>query len=102
MFLMLTPNIPIFFTAIPQHIITSPTHCTGYTALLKTIHIHLWWDALPCHYIHPLYRKLGGPQGWSGQVWNILPLPEFDPWTDQSVASHYTDCATPAHKSMNI
>jgi len=32
-FLALTPNIPILFTAIPQHII----HCTGYTAPLKTL-----------------------------------------------------------------
>jgi hypothetical protein len=23
-------------------------HCIRYTALLKTLHIHLWWDVLPC------------------------------------------------------
>jgi len=30
-----SPNIPILFTAIPQHIIISPIHCIGYAALLK-------------------------------------------------------------------
>jgi len=39
--LTFTPNIPIF-TAIPQHIIVSLVHCTGYTALLKTLHSHFW------------------------------------------------------------
>ena len=46
--LTLTPNNPILFTAIPQHIIISPNHCIGYTALLKTLHNHFWWDMLPC------------------------------------------------------
>ena len=36
-------------SVIRQHII-SPIHRTGYTALLKTHHKHLWWDALPCWY----------------------------------------------------
>jgi hypothetical protein len=36
------------FTAIPQHVIIIPFHCIGYTALLKTLHSHFWWDALPC------------------------------------------------------
>jgi len=39
---------------------------------------------------NPLYRRLGGPQGLSGQVWKISPPPEFDPRTVQPVASHYT------------
>jgi hypothetical protein len=43
---------------------------------------------------YPLYRRLGGPQGWSGQVQNISPLPGFDPRTVQPVASRYTDYAT--------
>jgi len=42
-------NIPILFTAIPQLIII---HCFGYTALLKTLPSHFWWDVLPCCY-HP-------------------------------------------------
>ena len=46
-----TPNIPIHFTAIPQHI-SSPIHCTEYRGLLKILHIHIWWDALPYHYQH--------------------------------------------------
>jgi hypothetical protein len=45
---------------------------------------------------YALYRMLCGPQGRSGQVWKMLPLPGFDPWTVQPVASRYTDCAIPA------
>ena len=43
---------------------------------------------------YPLYRRLGGPQGRSGQVWKISPPPGFDPQTIQPVASHYTDSTT--------
>jgi len=40
---------------------------------------------------YPLYRRLGGPQGRSGQVRKISPPPGFDPRTIQPVASRYTD-----------
>ena len=40
---------------------------------------------------YPLYRRLGGPQGRSGQVRKISPPPGFDPQTIQLVASRYTD-----------
>ena len=40
---------------------------------------------------YPLYRRLGGPQGRSGQVWKISSPLGFDPWTVQPVASRYTD-----------
>jgi hypothetical protein len=43
---------------------------------------------------YPLYRRLGGPQGQSGQVWKISPPPAFNPRTVQPVASRYTDYAT--------
>jgi len=43
---------------------------------------------------YPLYRRLGGPQGRSGQVRKISYPPGFDPRTVQPVASHYTDYAT--------
>ena len=43
---------------------------------------------------HPLYRRLGGPQGRSGQVRKISPPPGFDLRTVQPVASRYTDYAT--------
>jgi hypothetical protein len=43
---------------------------------------------------YPLYRRLGGPQGLSGQVRKILPPPECDPRTVKPVASRYTDYAT--------
>ena len=45
---------------------------------------------------YPLYRTKGGPQGRSGRVRKISPLPGFDPRTVQPAASRYTDCAIPA------
>jgi hypothetical protein len=46
---------------------------------------------------HPLYKRLGGPQGQSEQVRNILPTPGFDPRTIYPIASRYTDYAIPTH-----
>jgi hypothetical protein len=46
-----------------------------------------------------LYRSLGGPHGWSGQVQKISPSMGFDPQTVQPVASHYTNCAIPAYNN---
>ena len=43
---------------------------------------------------YPLYSRLVGPQGRSGQVRKISPPPGFDPRTVQPVASSYTDYAT--------
>ena len=34
---------------------------------------------------YPLYRRVGGPQGRSGQVWRDLPSPGLDPRTVQPV-----------------
>ena len=54
---------------------------------------------------YPMYRRLGGPQGRSGQVRKISPPTGFDPRTVQPVASRYTDWATrPTHdqKSQQI
>ena len=48
----------------------------------------------------PLYRRLGGPQGRSGQVRKISPPPEFDPRTVQPVASRYTDWAILAQNKV--
>jgi hypothetical protein len=42
---------------------------------------------------YPLYRRLGGPQGRSGQVREISLTPGFDPRTVQPVACRYTDRA---------
>jgi len=57
---------------------------------------------------YPLRRRLGGPQGRSGQLRKISPSPGFDPRTVQPIASRYTDWATgptkfkiAAHKSGN-
>ena len=35
---------------------------------------------------YPLYRRLGGPQGWSGRVRKISPPPGLDTLTVQLVA----------------
>jgi len=46
---------------------------------------------------YPLFRRLGGPQGRSGQVRKISPPPspsEFDLRTVQPVVSRYNDWAT--------
>jgi len=40
-----------------------------------------------------LYRRLGGPQGRSGQVRKISSPPGFDPRTVHSVGSRHTDYA---------
>ena len=48
---------------------------------------------------YQLYRRLGRPQGRSGQVRKILPPQEFDPQTVQPIASRYTDWVIPAHYS---
>jgi len=40
---------------------------------------------------YPLYGRLVGPQGPSGQVQKISPSPGFDPRTVQPVASRYID-----------
>jgi len=39
---------------------------------------------------YPLYRRLGGPQDWSGWVQKISSPLEFDTQTVQPVVSHYT------------
>jgi len=46
---------------------------------------------------YPLYGRLGGPQGRSGQVRKISPPPGFHPRTVEPVASRYTDWAIPTH-----
>ena len=40
---------------------------------------------------YPLYRRLGGHQGWSGEVRKISPPTGFHPWTILPIASRYTD-----------
>jgi len=43
--------------------------------------------------LYPLYRRLGGPQGRSGQVRKMSPPTGFDAQTVQPVVSCYTDYA---------
>ena len=49
---------------------------------------------------YPLYRRLGEPQGRSGQVRKISPPPGFDARTAHLVASRYTDWAIPVRPLM--
>ena len=62
-FLTLNPNVSILFSAIPQNINISPILCNGYTALLKTLYSHFWWDVLPCcfepHWLNNTFIFLG-------------------------------------------
>jgi hypothetical protein len=51
---------------------------------------------------YPLYRRLGGLQGRSGQVQKISPSLGFNPQTVQPVDSHYTDSTIMAYKYMNF
>ena len=49
---------------------------------------------------YPLYRRLGGPQGRSGQVRKVSPPPGiFGPRTVQSVASRYVTRPTSLGKA---
>jgi len=50
---------------------------------------------LPGNTRYPLYRRLGRPQGRSGGMRKISPTPGFDPRTDQTVVSRYTDWVIP-------
>jgi len=43
---------------------------------------------------YSLYRRLGGPQDRSGQMWKISPPPGFNPQIIQPITSGYTNCAT--------
>jgi hypothetical protein len=49
---------------------------------------------------YPMYSRVGGPQGQSGQVRKTSPPPKYDPQTVQPVASRYTAYAIPAPKHL--
>ena len=68
--------------------------CTGRTAHRGSRGIALHFHdhgTRPRKTRYPLYRRLGGPQGRSGQVRKISPPPGFVPRTVQPVASRYID-----------
>jgi hypothetical protein len=52
---------------------------------------------------YPLYRRLGGPQGWSGQVRKISPPSGFNPLTFQPIqrVTILTELSWPTYKEMN-
>jgi len=55
-----------------------------------------WSAPYPGHFTprketsYSFYRRLGGPEGWLGHLWQISLLLGFDPQTVQPVASLYT------------
>jgi hypothetical protein len=52
-----------------------------------------------------MYRRLGGLQGWSGQVQKILPPPGFDPWRSGPEISRklrFTDYMTMAQDGGEV
>ena len=51
---------------------------------------------------YPLYRRLCGPQGRSGQVRIISPPSGFDPRIVQPVASRYTDYTDPKNQAVQL
>jgi len=59
-------------------------------------------ESRPGHSLPPgkarysFYRRLGGPQGRSGQMRKISPPPGFDPRTVHRLASRYIDSVIPA------
>ena len=89
----------------PQQAMKAHRGSRGITTLSLTLALDEggWSTSCPGHFTpwketrYPFYRRLGGPQGRSGQVQKISPPPGFDPRTVQRVASHYTDWAIPAH-----
>jgi len=72
----------------------------GITPLLLDHGTRRGWGVMPWLLFspgktrYPLYRRLGGPQGWFEQVWKKMPPPQFDPRTIHPIASCYTDYAT--------
>ena len=52
---------------------------------------------------YPLYRRLGGSQGWTGQVRKISPPPGFDSRSVQPAASrHTTELSRPLWLSYTL
>jgi len=50
----------------------------------------------------PIVRGSGGPQGRSGRMRKTLPIPGFDIWAVQPVASSCTDYTLPAKNHTKL
>jgi len=71
-------------SSLPFHNISSlvPSTALDIQHFLKPFTVI--YGEMCCHAIihirvYLFYRRLDGHQGWSGNVWNISPLPGFDP-----------------------
>jgi rRNA maturation protein Nop10 len=68
-------------------------------SLTSTLYGSRWLTPHPTRFTpgegsrYTLYRRQGGPQGWSGRVQKISLPPRFDLRTVQPDATRYTDCA---------
>ena len=51
---------------------------------------------------YPSYRRLGGPQGRSGQVRKISHPPGFDPWTVQPLSQSLYPLRYTAHSQVLV
>jgi len=63
-------------------------------------HRHTLANLCPGKTQYPLYWRLSGPQGQSGETLKISPPPGFNPRTVQPIASCYTDHAIPAFNDV--
>jgi len=71
------------------------TRTRGNSSLFNLGVIYGWVDNTTSQPLYPwerypLYRKLGGPQGWPGQVQKTSFPPGFNPSTVLSKVSNYT------------
>jgi len=74
-----------------------PTHLQSSTRRkwVDSTMLHLFYPKKETWY--PLYRRMDGPQGWSGQIQNISCPPGLDLQTVQPVAGRYADWTVWAH-----
>jgi len=77
-------SVALLFWYLQQMVVCGQHHAPGT----------LPWDETQ----YPLYRKLGGPQDQSEQVWKFLPPLGLDP-TVQNRVRCYTNYAIPAQET---
>jgi hypothetical protein len=79
-----------------------------YSAMTTALEGGEWLAARPGRNLppgknrYPFYRRLGGPQGRSGQVWKISAPPVFVPRTLQSVAQPLYRLSYPARNRQDM
>ena len=79
-YLLFLLKYPVYFIVKRTRYINVLIYFTGVTLYMFRVR-------------YPLYRRLGGPQGWSGRAENLDPN-GIRSRTVQPIVSHYTDRAT--------